>query len=1793
MSSKSIDSSTLNWVGQELENTLRQARQALEAYVEQPADTEPLKNCRAALHQVQGTLQMIEVTGGALLAEETEQVLLALLAADVVTPEVAHEVVMRAILQLPDYLQALRSGYPDIPQVLLPLVNELRRVRGAEALADDAFFAPETEAEPPAALWLEGSGDNEIRAIRHRYERGLLGWYRDQDRERQLATMETALADLFQGAGQVRVRRLWWVAAAAVRALRLGLVADETPLKPLLGQLDRAMRVLVTSGEDGIGDEQLGTLLRGLLYHLALVETDDAALQEAIQAFGLEDVLPDPEVMEGLRSSLSGCNLTAMTSVAEALAAELGSVKDQVDLFARKAQRPAAELGPVVESLRRVGDTLEVIGAGDLRAEVKAMLDLLEPLVASGGEADDEAMMDVAGHLLTLESRLQRFTGGPVGGSGEPVSPGGVSAAEVGHIRTQVAGESLATLGQVKEALLSFADSGDRDALAIATDRLHEIEGSLRVLNETEAADFALRLGASVRSLAQPDPEDVTLDAVADALTGIEVYLEHVRDGVVPPADLLRVAGAGVPEAAGSSDLPGTDGDTAGLTGEDDTPPLIEVVELEGSAMVDSSPLEGPADEIPSTEPEPPSKPADVAAFSSRYAVLAGEPDEEILDIFREEAAEELENIQNLLPHWLENSSHREALTEFRRSFHTLKGSGRLVGAERIGEFAWAIENLLNRLIDGTIEDTEILHRLLDRTLVVLPELVAQLSGSDRLSFDLDGMMALAHALAGGETLTPEMLAALEPAPAMAPPSGSTEPDEVDGGVEPLAMDAEAPQVAAGETAATEPTTPELAESADGAAEAPAIDPVLWEIFTGESRVHLAVLDTAFADCCRDADRCQLGEAVIRAAHTLHGSARMAGAEAVAEISGAMETYFKSVAEAGGWLPVGALADLQAAVQQISALVESPARGLAEAVEDMVARIEALPVVEPPAVDDPDTGVERTPVAEAVGDQATGSGEVPVTVGDSADTTETVVEDDDELRAVFLEEAGEILERLDTTLQQWIDAPDDLDSVNQLQRDLHTLKGGARMAELETVGDLAHAVESLLAAVCDQAVRPHPALFEAMLRVQDRLNQMVETLRAGGVPVADPELVDLVEGLRRGGVPDTAAEPTLPGVALDATRGSTPPDSGSSPPEDVLPAVAPAAPTGAQMAETGMPEAPAAEAVPLPQRSNETVRIAAALLDDLVNFAGEISIYRARLEQQVGGFRFNLGELDQTVERLRGQLRQLEMEAEAQVLYRYERDRQAGREDFDPLEMDRYSQLQQLARSMAETLNDLVSVEHMLEHVTSESDTLLVQQARVTTELQEGLMRTRMVPFAGLVPRLRRILRQVARELGKRVELVVDGGEGEMDRTVIERIRAPLEHMLRNAVAHGIESPAERRARGKPRKGRVHIQVERDGSEVVLRISDDGAGMDVAAIRNKAIERGLMAPDADLPDSEVLQFVLETGFSTAGRVDQIAGRGVGMDVVQSEVKQLGGSLTLASEAGQGTRITIRLPFTLAISHSLLVQVHEDQYAIPLTAVEGVVRMQRPALETLLAEHEGWLEYGGQDYRLRYLGEFLGLGTRQWQVDDSVRHIPILLVRSGDQRVALEVDQLLGSRETVVKSVGAQLSRVPGVSGATILGDGRVVLILDPAGLLRAGVGQHQRAEEVMAEPGSRRPLVMVVDDSITVRKVTTRLLERNEMDVITAKDGVDAVARLHEQLPDVMLLDIEMPRMDGFELATHVRNDPRLQRIPIVMITSRTGDKHRQRAREIGVDRYLGKPYQEHELLALIREMLEQRAVHA
>ncbi|RZU46995.1 chemosensory pili system protein ChpA (sensor histidine kinase/response regulator) [Fluviicoccus keumensis] len=1508
---------------------------------------------------------------------------------------------------------------------------------------------------------------------------------------------------------------------------------------------------------------------------------------------------------------------------------------------------------------------------------------------------------------------------------------------------------------------------------------------------------------------------------------------------------------------------------------------LDETVRLEVTAPVQEA----------ETEPVVVAEQVPMAAKKPAMLVLNHMPeddfsqDDEIREIFIEEAEEVLETINEFFPKWAANFENKNALTEFRRGFHTLKGSGRMVGAKVVGELAWSIENMLNRVIDHTTTPNADMSLLIRNVIDVIPVLVQNFQNKEAPALNTGYIMTVADEFAHARHLDAESIkAAFAQARGEADTTEPEAPTEITAAAEP-ALPAEA--VAASENDDLSDAFEELATSLEEVEapepEAETADPVLMEIFVSEANTYLDDIQD-FLQSVPQGNKVAVTDEVLRALHTLRGSAGMAGVATVSSIAAPMETLFKDFRQQGRLLNQTHRDLLAEAHRLITLSIKSVAeggKGLVSGDTQLIAMIDQVSRI--PATADEDTGEAEVssntagivagfmdlgldhlldapweltgwlagedrdehietlrnelqqlypeavkcgvhPLAELLKaltglyayiarDAATvladeslleilgnahdevinifdtlaacqtvasatdlvrrindwsGAAAEPAAVT-AAQPVAAVVEIDNgadpELLSIFLEEGEEVLQAADDEFRNWLSDPENKQALRVLQRHLHTLKGGARMAVVASLGDLAHELEFLYEGLVDGRYNYSPALADLCQRCHDRIANQLSDLQAKGQCEFARDLVDVINQYRRtpvdtvildffslaaGGSTSKALDATPAAVAVSVPAAAVPvvpvsvaPASDAGQPDDVtsgfdeemleifleeaqeivdetnqkladwkvspaetepvkilqrglhtlkggarmagvtalgdlahemenlyegvclnryqgtpavfsvlqrchdriaeavemlkkdgkcpgvsdlvaqlksylsnpaafsddvqqparkvapqpalapVPSAAPSLPESVAMVfpeETGMPSMMGNfRNLKAQQTAQEMIRVSSELMEKLINLAGEGSIIRSRVEMGVHGFAQTVEEMGATVQRLAEQLRRMQGELESQIIAQHTTE--GGKyEDFDPLEMDQYSSVNQLSKSLYESASDLMDIKGTLIEKARDTETLLLQQSRLNTELQEGLMSSRMVPFSRLVPRLQRIVRQTSQEVHKPAELVVINAEGEMDRTLLERLVAPLEHMLRNAVDHGMESPEDRAKAGKEMMGRITLTLSREGGEVVLSLSDDGRGINTDAVKKKAIERGLLNADAEVSERELQQFIFHAGLSTASQVTQVSGRGVGMDVVQSEIKQLGGVININSVRGQGSTFTLRLPFTVAVSRALMVRIGEDVYAIPLSQIEGIVRASPYELETYYGPEAPPFEYASVSYKLHYLGEFVH-GVRTPSLFGQTLPLPILLVRGGDQRVSIQVDQLIGSREIVVKSVGAQLASVAGISGATILGDGSVVIILDVLAMLRAAaiskpLQQKADADVVEAVVEKATRTVMVVDDSVTVRKVTSRLLERHGYEVVLAKDGLDAITKLEDIRPDIMLLDIEMPRMDGFEVASLVRHNPNLEGLPIIMITSRTGEKHRERAFQIGVNCYMGKPFQEQQLLDTIGELL-------
>jgi chemosensory pili system protein ChpA (sensor histidine kinase/response regulator) len=773
---------------------------------------------------------------------------------------------------------------------------------------------------------------------------------------------------------------------------------------------------------------------------------------------------------------------------------------------------------------------------------------------------------------------------------------------------------------------------------------------------------------------------------------------------------------------------------------------------------------------------------------------------------------------------------------------------------------------------------------------------------------------------------------------------------------------------------------------------------------------------------------------------------------------------------------------------------------------------------------------------------------------------------DPDLFTIFEEEAAELMPQLGGALRQWIARPDNGSAREEVLRVLHTLKGSARLTGALRLGELSHRMESEIEYLGSEV--PAVAQLEALLQRFDVLQANWDAVRGGVAAMVAAEI----------------AAALAPAASVDETTPAEGPGT-----------VSPSSPGAEPVAQRALLARPVTTNV-APQRAaaNQAVRVRSQLLDRLVNQAGEVMITRSRLEAELAQLRSSLVDLTGNLDRLRAQLRDIELQAESQMQSRLAqaKDSAAG---FDPLEFDRFTRVQELTRMMAESVNDVATVQRNLQRTVESTEDDLIAQARQTRELQRDLLRTRMVEFEGISDRLYRVIRLASKESGKQVKLDITGGSIEMDRGVLDRMTPAFEHLLRNCVAHGVEDPAARVAAGKDPAGTILIGLHHEGNDVSVEFEDDGAGLDLQRIREKAVQQGLVPASQELSVQEAANLIFLPGFSTATEVTELAGRGIGMNVVRAEVNALGGRIETTTTTGKGTKFKLVLPLTTAVTQVVMVRSGSLSIGVPANLVELVRRAT--GKEVRQAYNTGFYDFGGEQLPFYWSGALLQASRRS--TEPQAKTLPVVICRSAAQRIAVHVDEVLGNQEVVVKNLGPQLARLPGLAGMTVLASGAVVLIYNPVALTTVYGDQARRLSADHAQPevlehaadsgtpgapmAAQIPLILVVDDSITVRRVTQRLLQREGYRVALAADGLQALERLAEEKPTVVLSDIEMPRMDGFDLARNIRGDSRMAKMPIIMITSRIAEKHREHAKELGVDHYLGKPYSEEELLSLVK----------
>ena len=1861
-----FDRNILATVKPGLDSTLAEITAQMERYLNAPgSNVVALEKARTELHSLLGVLKMVGLDGVAVFCTELATTLSELAANPQHVSAMHRDTLRRALFGITHYLDALANGMDNAALRLFAQYQELQQLRGLEMSFELDLFYPNLDVQLPPPV-MSGPPPNDaltrLKAMRGQFQQGLLRWLRQEDAAAALQQMQQTLNNALRCVPQDDSRAFWWVASGLLECVKLDGIPPEMNVRKLLGRIDQQMR---TVAEGHFSDVK--PVMNEMLYLIGRSHALGEVAEEIKQVYALDNYLPEQSVLPpGEVEQLLAVMRDQLRVAEESWELCVQGDKAACEKFLKYVEQLSTQSDKLDRDVlqyltKQIQELSQYASAPEYCQPIAIDMAMALLLLGSGIENYSRLGSGFQEQARILTERMQAAV------KQQPEDAKRLTELvdlnfemeQRGDVMGPLANEMLVNLQHVEQGLNAFFnDAAKRDGLTELLRLLSQIQGGFRISSLTHAEHLLTAVQDRLRRFAKGSelPRSAERYALADALSALENYMQHLTHG--QSGDVWRLEEAlsemvkldQAPEPAAPAPakqqprVTATPATAAPVTQPVAAPAKIELEQpLQFSAPLEISPVQ-PAAAAPlefsldstmlefSTESKAPAPldiaqdttprviaPIEVIKFESPPAPKKRptEEEQELLDIFLEEAREVLATIRSKLDACRSNPGDHESLVTIRRGFHTLKGSGRMVGLTDLGEVAWSVERALNKWLQESKSATPGLLQFIDKAVQSFDGWVEVLGKQGVADIEAAELVANAQQVESGlDSATPP----------------------------PVSMPAPSPEA---ETGAAPP-----AEAVPGETR---MSPALFDIASNEARQNVAILRQQFEEL-RSAASPVVHYDFMRAAHTLAGVNRTMGFATVAELASALEGWLEARVDqvftlsdsqshmldqsiaaldgmvrsiAGQKIPemhreladqltadknnlvevaaeTAGLAEtappLQEPVSQVQPaeyieneipqagapgyeqlfadigmavdLTETPANipeeaqpgpdlqkqhpeaGKFEASDEMFANLltdigNFAAAAEQPAAIVAESAPQATaqlmadlgkigePAAAGTGDSAAVLQPVVRTIAKPADAASAegdkpqVYDDlDEQLLPVFLEEADELGPKIGEGLRAWRESPQDEQQVQSLKRLLHTMKGSSRMVGAMRIGEIAHEMEDRVAAA---HMRDEAGYWDGLESDFDLITALLEELR-GGKPVVE---------VKREPAPIAAPVPNR--RATDQ-------------------------PAGVERRADRRGEAPL----------GNMLRVRSDVVDRLVNEAGEISVVRSRMETEMRVFKEGLLELTASVARLRQQLREVEIQAESQMQARVSLAKDNA-EQFDPLEFDRFTRLQELTRFMNESVHDVQTIQQsMLKHL-DETAAAMLAQGRLSRELQQGLMNVRMVSFNSITDRLYRIVRQTGKELNKRANLELQGTNVELDRSVLEKMIAPFEHLLRNSIVHGLESDQQRAQSGKLPIGEIRLSVRQESNEVVFEFSDDGAGLNYAKLREKAIANGTLQQDEEVNEEQLAQLIFTPGLSTATEITEIAGRGVGMDVVRSEISALGGRINVSSKSGQGTRFVIHLPLTLAVTQILMVRAGETNYAIPSAMIEQVRQVKSADMDALHRVRQ--IEWQGNIYPLHYLPHMLG---NMDVIQENLPRNPILLLRSGEQRIALHVDELLGNQEVMVKNIGPQLARLSGIAGATVLGDGSVLLILNPIQLVqRIGVASKP-AKEAKAKPLSTQPLIMVVDDSLTVRKITSRMLLRAGYQVVTATDGVDALEKLEEFTPQVMLLDIEMPRMDGFALARQLRRDPRTHDLPIIMITSRTADKHREYAMQLGVNTYLGKPYQEDDLLQNIADFVAE-----
>jgi chemosensory pili system protein ChpA (sensor histidine kinase/response regulator) len=1974
------DLGPLAWVLDELRKSLEGASQALRRFVRDTqaargtdsagVDTAQLRLARQQLHQAVGALEMVGLAAPAQILRSMESVAQRFIEKPDMCNDQSAAKVERAGFALAEYLEAVLLGKPASPVALFPQYRDVQELAGADRVHPADLWSNEWRwAEPntPAARQSVVYDP----AVRSKMDQGVLKVMKgDAEAARELSEISLSLAST-QTSKQPKV--FWKICAGYFEAVSLGLLSLDLYVKRV-GSRVLLQYASLAKGEQAVSDRLAQDLVFFCAQALPPKGVNAPSLVAVRQAWGLAKQKPvdyntpqfgrfDPALLSAARKRVAAAKETWST-LSGGDAGKLRTVADHFTHLGDVLVKLHPHAGALAKALSGTIDAVVHSGrapTAEIAMEVATAVLYLEAAFADLDPSDEQ----LASRMGKLAERLDRVRNGapaePLDSWMEELYRRVSDRQTMGSVVSELRG----TLSELEKLLDQyFRNLADKTPLRDAPNHLAQMRGVLSVLGLDQAAAAVQRMRDAVEEIIVTEIDEErakaagTFDKLGNNLGALgflidmlnyqpslakKLFVYDEMNGELRPL-MGRVSHPQEPEDSEDSSFAQLTDEVeevaSGFASLDSPGELKDKLDsIEAHAVLAEQP--GIAQSVREAAAAVAHDPAAASAALTQLAAAVkpaappvsappAEPDieeDDLLDIFLEEAREVVGNGLAAIDSLKVAPADVGELTTLRRAFHTLKGSSRMVGLNEFGEAGWALEQVLNTWLADQKPASEPMLQLAGNALhgfarwaddiaaknddawksaffrgpadamrvenrleeIVFPgatppaaEVAPELPAVEELpAFDEAPVAETVEVIEAAPALEPlpgepaiEVAAEAAPeAPAFEIPFDAPgdetpaievsfdsfpQPDAVEAAVSfgaTQVIRGDLPQAAempAGEippefdfdmTAADDKPAPvpepveiegidfaslsavsDVADKAPEPEAEPEVEPEpmraaiaaesddqvkvigalrigipLYNVYLNEADEWSRRLATELAEWALELDK-PVPETAIGIAHALSGSSATVGFESLSDIARALEAALERARKLAWATPQHGKAFTDAA-EEIRRLLHQFAAGfLKEPNPGIVVGLEALKDLDipqraettsaPAPLDEPapieaeveiempqQAASEPGPVAEVAAEIADVVPEparfVPLQTPARPAAAQFAMDDEDEdidvadavdvdLFPIFEEEAIELMPQLGGALRQWSARPDNRSARDEVLRALHTLKGSARLAGALRLGELAHRMESQVEALGTEYVTT--AAIEPVLHRFDSMQSNFDALRAAGAQPAAVEIPAPVQPAAGA----TAGAPQLEALQVPAPRSLI---------------------------------AQAASQLVVPRSAGQAVRVRSQLLDRLMNQAGEVMITRSRLESELRQLRSSLTDLTGNLDRLRTQLRDIELQADAQMQTRLAQAQEAGA-SFDPLEFDRYTRVQELTRMMAESVNDVATVQRNIQRAVEATEDDLVAQARQTRELQRDLLRTRMVEFEGISDRLYRVVRLASKETGKQVKLDITGGSIEMDRGVLDRMTPAFEHLIRNCVAHGIEDPAKRVASGKDASGTILINLHQEGNDVSVEFRDDGAGLDLVRIRDKAREQGLIGPAQEISDAEAAQLIFMPGFSTASQITELAGRGIGMDVVRAEINALGGRIETSTTAGQGSSFRLILPLTTAVTQVVMIRAGTLSFGVPANLIDIVRRA--PAKEVEQAYNSGTYAFGEQTLNFYWCGSLLQASTRS--TEPVGKTLPIVIFKSAAQRIAVHVDEILGNQEVVVKNLGPQLARLPGLAGMTLLASGAVVLIYNPVALstvygeaarrLSADHAQPDVLEEhskqpekpVMMAVAPVVPLVLVVDDSITVRRVTQRLLQREGYRVALAADGLQALERLAEETPAVVVSDIEMPRMDGFDLARNIRGDVRLKDLPIIMITSRIGQKHRDHATELGVNHYLGKPYSEEELLSLVRHYSTQ-----